>query len=107
VDPSTTFFVTRVHDSGFLDIAPMNLRHTWWNKGVGVDMISKRLDRFLLAEGFMSDNVRVRKWVGIGGDSNHFPILLEVAVTREKPPSPFKLNLWFENEEFTNLVKSQ
>jgi hypothetical protein len=46
--------------------------------------------------------------VGAGGESDHYPILLEVAKGRRKPTSPFKFNpKWLKEESFIDLVKEQ
>jgi len=55
----------------------------------------------------MNENVRVRQWVGSGGIQIIFPMLLKVVARVEKTLSPFKFNLlWFEEEEFVNLVQN-
>jgi hypothetical protein len=56
------------------------MRPTWRNKRVRDDRISMRLDIFLLYEGLIHDQYRVRQWVGNGGDSNHFSFFMEMVV---------------------------
>jgi hypothetical protein len=48
----------------------MNKTPTWINKRVGDDRVSNILDRFLFYEGVLNDYIRVRNWVGLGGDSD-------------------------------------
>ena len=49
----------------------------------------------------------IKQWVGEGGELDHFPIYLEVKVAQQKPPSPFKLNVtWLEDEGYIHSVKS-
>jgi hypothetical protein len=63
----------------FFFVTPIRLMPTQHKQRMSFDMISKRLDRFLLVEGFMNNNLRVRHWVESWGDSYHFPILVWVA----------------------------
>jgi hypothetical protein len=68
--------------------------------------ISKRLDWFLIFEAFLDKATRIKQWVSLGGDSNHNPVMLEIALAQEKPANPFKLNPeWMKEEEFINKIK--
>jgi hypothetical protein len=59
-------------------------------------------------KGLLSDHIKVRQWVGNGGELHHFPILLELEKVRNKPLSPFKFNpSWLEYDEFIKLVKDK
>lgn len=82
----------RLDECGLIDVDPIKLRPTWRNESIGADDMWKRLDRFVLFEGLVGDNMRVREWVGIGGDYGHFPILLKLPSMGKKPSSPFKFN---------------
>jgi hypothetical protein len=47
-----------------------------------------------------------RQWVGSGGESDHYPIFLEIEGASRKPTSPFKFNFaWLKEEIFIKLVK--
>jgi hypothetical protein len=73
---------------------------------MGDDHIAKRLDRFLISAHLVEEPLLLRQWVGSGGESDHDPIFMEVAVNTRKPTSPFKFNsAWMKEEEFINLVK--
>ena len=42
-----------------------------------------------------------------GGNSNPFPIFMDLAMIGGKPPSPFKFNVsWMEDDDCRSLVKS-
>ena len=44
--------------------------------------------------------------VEIGGLSDHRPITLSITIPEEKPPTHFKFNLvWLENEDYREMVK--
>jgi hypothetical protein len=93
-------------ESGLLDIAPTKLCPTWRNKRLGEDHIAKRIDCFLISTYLVESPLLFRQWVGSGGESDHYPIFLEVAGNTRKPTSPFKFNsAWLKEEEFINLVK--
>eukprot|EP00253_Pinus_taeda_P030883 PITA_30883 len=48
-----------------------------------------------------------RQWVGDGGNSDHFPILLEFNKPPSKPASPFKFNAsWVQEESFNVLFRN-
>ena len=68
VDSLTYFFIQSLKEIGLLDVEPIKLRPTWSNKQVSVDRIAKRLDVFLIFEGLPNDHLRIRQWVGLGGD---------------------------------------
>jgi hypothetical protein len=59
---------------------------------MGAKIISKRLDRFLLSKVFLNGSMRVKQWIGIGGELDHFYILMEMVATRKKQLIPFKFN---------------
>ena len=44
--------------------------------------------------------------VEIGGLSDHRPITLSITIPEEKPPTHFKFNLvWLENEDYREMFK--
>jgi hypothetical protein len=53
VDPLSDYFIQKLEDKGLIDVEPIKLRPTWWNKQVGVDMIAKRIDKFLISKGLL------------------------------------------------------
>ena len=54
--------------------------------------MAKRLDRFLVTDKVMDMHHFIKKWVGCGGHSDHFPIFLEFRRGPLKPPSSLKFN---------------
>jgi hypothetical protein len=91
-----------------IDVDPLKLRPTWRNMKIGEDKIEKRIDHFLVSESFVDGPFQFCQWVGNGGESNHFPIFLEVVGGPQKPPNPFKFNSeWLKHEGFIKLVKEK
>jgi hypothetical protein len=91
-DPLSYFFKHILEEKGLSDLDPIKLMPTWRNKRIGERQGEKRIDRFLLSDKLMDKSLHFRQWIGEGGDSNHFPIFLEVAGGSKKPASPFKFN---------------
>ena len=68
------------------------LKPTWRNKYIGNQVITKRLDCYLIDEGMMLSGPLIKQWVGDDNDSDHFSIFLELKGDLSKPPSLFKFN---------------
>jgi len=107
IDPLFDFFQHLFLEASILDLALVKLNASWRNKRTWEDHIAKRLDRFLVAYFLLSHQFHFQQWIGIGGDSDHSLIFLEISVGSAKPPSPFKYNVsWATKESFQSLVKN-
>jgi hypothetical protein len=105
-DPLTTRLTHLLSSSGLLDITPRKLLPTWRNMRSGEARVEKHIDRFLVAETLLEEAFQVRQWIGAGGISDHCPLWLVLEGGPKKPPSPFKFNAtWLEDESFRDLVK--
>lgn len=106
IDPLTDFFTHLFHSHKLLDVNLIKAKPTWRNRRTGEERIAKRLDRFLIND-LMASNVPVfRQWVGEGGNSDHFPILLELSKPPPKPAAPFKFNAsWLQEESYNQLFR--
>jgi hypothetical protein len=83
-----------------------NCLQPWRNKRSREACISKRLDCFLIYKSLLDEVNHIIQWVSLGGDSDHSPIILEIAPTQENPTSPFKMNPeWIKYESFIIKVK--
>jgi hypothetical protein len=52
----------------------------------------------------LEETLKIQQWVSIGGDLDDNLVLLEVALAKRKPLSPFKLNPeWIKDEEFIRM----
>eukprot|EP00253_Pinus_taeda_P034625 PITA_34625 len=106
-DPLTEFFIQTLKDHNLINPSPISLMPTWRNRRVGEDRIAKRLDRFLISEDFLRNVPLFRQWVETTGNSDHFPIFLDLSCPPPKPPAPFKFNSsWLEEPSFNSLFKS-
>ena len=104
-DALRSFFSYFFEQKGQIDIAPLKLEPTWRNKRGGDKAISKRLDRFMVAKNLVNEQLILQSMVEIGGNSDHPPIVLKIRVPEEKPPSPFKFNpQWLEEEDDKTLI---
>eukprot|EP00253_Pinus_taeda_P022219 PITA_22219 len=105
--PLSDFFIQILSDHNLIDPSPINLKPTWRNRRIGEDRIAKRLDRFLILEGLIRRVPLFRHWVEEVGNSDHFPIFLDLSFPPPKPPAPFKVNSsWLQEPSFNNLFKS-
>eukprot|EP00253_Pinus_taeda_P030772 PITA_30772 len=106
-DPLSDFFHKALLDKNLIDPSPIKLKPTWRNRRSGEDWIAKRLDCFLLSEGLISKIPLFRQWVEEVGNSDPFPIFLELSFPPPKPPAPFKFNSsWLQYPSFNNLFKN-
>jgi hypothetical protein len=68
--------------------------------------VAKRLDRFLLSEEVLDSFDLVRQWVAYGGESDHFPIMLELRDRSRRVSSPFKFfEGWISDPSYQELVR--
>eukprot|EP00253_Pinus_taeda_P015079 PITA_15079 len=106
IDPLTYFFSPLFHSHKLLDVNLIKAKPTWRNRRTGEEHISKRLDRFLINDRMASIVPSFRQWVGEGGNSDHFPILLELTKISPKPVAPFKFNAsWLKEESYNQLFR--
>eukprot|EP00253_Pinus_taeda_P015506 PITA_15506 len=105
-DPLSDFFSNLIPSHNLIDVNLIKSKPTWRNRRTGEGRVAKRLDRFLINESLMRDIPMIRQWVGEGGNSDHFPILLEFEKPPPKPASPFKFNAaWLQEESFNKLFR--
>jgi hypothetical protein len=62
------YFVWKMKELGIYDIEPINKNLTWHNIRFGDRRITKLLDRILVSYYFIEDLIRIRHWIGLGGD---------------------------------------
>eukprot|EP00253_Pinus_taeda_P027835 PITA_27835 len=106
-DPLSDFFYQILSDHNLIDPSPIILKPSWRNRRIGEDRIAKRLDHFLISEGLISKVPLFQQWVEESGNSDHFPIFLDLSFPPPKPPTPFKFNSsWLQEPSFNNLFKS-
>ena len=69
--------------------------------------MEKQLDHFLIKEYLAAHIPFFCQWVSSRGDSDHFPIFLELKGFSRKPGSPYKFNpRWLKDQSYNDLVKS-
>jgi hypothetical protein len=72
-----------------------------------VDRISKRLDRFLIAEELLLGIGVYRSWVEYPFISDHAPILIQLEMPPRYKVFPFKFNpQWLKDQDFHLLVQT-
>jgi len=106
VDTLTDFFTHKLMDMNLIDVEPISIKPTWRNMRSGESRVAKRLDRFLVADSLVDRQFFLRQWIGSGGQSDHFPIFMELRKGPALPASPLKFNkTWLKDESFIKLIK--
>ena len=101
------FFTTFFESKELVDVQPLKLTPTWRNNRSRDHAISKRLDRFLVKENLLNENLTLKPAVEIGGNYDHRPISLLIIPLEKKPPAPFKFNpLWLEDEQYRIQIQN-
>jgi hypothetical protein len=59
-NPLYVFFIHILDEKGLSDVALVKLNPTWRNMRVGEDIISKRIDRFLISEKLLETPLHIR-----------------------------------------------
>ena len=74
--PLAIFFNNLLQNLKLIDLDPQKSKPSWTNRRVGEDRIAKRLDRFMLVENILDENLMFKQWLDSGVDSDHLPIFL-------------------------------
>jgi hypothetical protein len=105
VPGATEYFYRNIFVTNKLtDILPAQLVPTWRNGRSGPDAIARRLDRFLVAEEYLSSTVFSASRVELPYFSDHSPILLQLRPPDRIFSSPFKFNHNWTLETGYNLM---
>ena len=60
----------------------------------------------MIKDSLLEKSFHLKQWIGHGGISDHYSIFLELRTGMDKPPSPFKFNrTWLNDDTFLKLVK--
>jgi exonuclease III len=106
-DPLGPFLQSLLEAHGLVDVQPTKLVPTWRNNRKQEAAVAKRLDRFLVSDSLMIGPIRIRSWVETGGTSDHRPVVLSLDPPEIKPPTPFKFNpAWLEEEDYKIMFQS-
>lgn len=106
-DPLSSFFQQLFYKNGLIDLKPPEILPTWRNGRLGSAHISKRLDRFLIAESLLLPSYSSRSWNILPFFSDHSSICLQIGEGRGAKGYPFKFNAqWLKEPSFIKLVNS-
>jgi len=105
-DSLINLFLNFLDQVGLVDVETKKPTPTWCKRRVGVDHVAKHLNKFLLAEEFLDSFDLVRQWVAYGGESDHFPIMLDLRERNRRVLRPFKFfEGWISDPSFQELVR--
>jgi hypothetical protein len=103
---SVAFFRELFASFNLFDILPPSLVPTWRNGRTGTAAIARRLDRFLVAESFLTSSSSPSSRVEFPFVSDHAPILLNLLPPALHRSTPFKFNHhWMQSEDYVSLVR--
>jgi len=87
------------------DIKPSCLAPTWRNGRSGNEAIARRLDRFLVAEAYLTSATCPSSWVEFSFFLDNAPILLQLTPPLLHRSFPYKFNHhWLEHDDYSALV---
>jgi hypothetical protein len=92
--------------NNLIDVQPLCLMPTWRNGRTGSEAIARRLDRFFIAEAFLTSQILPATWVEYPFFSDHAPVLLKLIPPALHRATPYKFNYhWLQRADYTSLVK--
>eukprot|EP00253_Pinus_taeda_P022298 PITA_22298 len=95
-----------MQDWDLIDIKPTVGKCTWSNKRVGPGHIAARLDRFLVQSSFLLLGLEAKLHSLHSSISDHKPISLELLITKDLGPIPFKFSsLWIKEKYFMEKIR--
>eukprot|EP00253_Pinus_taeda_P035656 PITA_35656 len=96
-------FIDNTH---LVDVYPKQGNFTWNNRRGGENLISSRLDRFLVSENLLLDGRNLESSILPSGGSDHWPISLIIDVPRHPSNKPFRFEkFWIEHPNFLTMVE--
>lgn len=99
-------FDEMITEQRLVDIPTINGIHTWNNRRGGKNQIASRLDRFLLEEQVMNQDVYVEAKIVPAMGSNHWSIRLEIDIKKNSHKKPFRFeDFWLMNSEFLSKIE--
>eukprot|EP00253_Pinus_taeda_P022384 PITA_22384 len=95
-----------IDNARLVDVYPKQGKFTWNNRQGGENLISSRLDRFLVSENLLLDGKNVESSILPSGGSDHWPISLIVEVPGTPRNKPFHFEkFWIEHPNFLTMVE--
>jgi hypothetical protein len=105
--PTEAFYRELFASNNLIDVLSTRLVPTWRNGRSRPDAIARQLDRFLVADGFLSSSGFPTSWVEFPFVSDHAPILLQLRLPALHLSPPFKFNHhWLSSDAYSDLVHS-
>lgn len=99
------YFKEFIDKANFIDVYPKQGSFTWNNRRGGENLISSRLDRFLVSENLLLEGRNLESNILPSGGSDHWPISLVIEVPGSTRNKPFRFEkFWLEHPNFLTLV---
>ena len=107
LDRDAEAFSTFIAASKLIDVPTVNGLHTWNNKQGGNRQVTSRLDRFLISESMMLQNLDMEANILPIGGSDHWPVQLHFTNMIKPQNRPFRFErFWIDHPTFMQNIQS-
>lgn len=107
LDKDAEAFSTFIAASKLIDVPTVNGLHTWNNKQGGNRQVASRLDRFLISESIMLQNLDMEANILPIGGSDHWPVQLHFTNMNKPQNRPFRFeSFWIDHPTFMQNIQS-
>lgn len=89
---NASFYNGLFTSKNLIDVLPCKIVPTWRNGRSGMDVIARRLDRFLISDSFFSNTSYPSSWVEYPYFSDHAPVFLTLNLSTRYFSYPYKFN---------------
>ena len=106
LDKYSEEFNTFIAESKLIDIPTVNGLHTWNNKQGGNRQIASRLDRFLMSESILLQNIDMEASILPIRGSDHWPVQIHFTNLDKPPNRQFRFEaFWTEHPSFMQNIQ--
>lgn len=107
LDKDAEAFNTFRATSKLIDVPTVNGLYTWNNKQGGNRRVASRLDRFLISESIMLQNLEMEANILPIGGSDHWPVQMHFTNMDKPQNKPFKFEgFWIDHPTFMQNIQS-
>jgi hypothetical protein len=107
LDQDSGKFITLIDQLNLIDIETRNGIFTWSNHRSGHQHVASRLDRFLISESLLLDDLVLEANILPKDGSDHWPVSLWLDIGAMPKLKPFRFEkFWLNHPDFQNLSKT-
>lgn len=99
-------FLNFIESNNQLDVKTSNGIYTWNNRRKGFTNIAERLDRYLVSEDWLQENLIAKSTIHPVAISDHFPITLTINEDSKPAKRQFRFEkMWLRAHDLPDLMK--